>query len=636
MKAQPTAGFLCAPRRELADANALAIALVTAASAILLAWSASLCLSGVTHRNAGPARRFTISVSGSDGHSGNPILLRRILIDGTTPRREDLDLKGEWISLWDRTLRHPDTMESASISFKARSAVILFGPLDNCEHLSISGPDGPLWKGDCQPGAHAVTLDLPAHPPSPRWPLVVWLVALLALAAAVGPWRHRRRLEAWLLTYLILLHLLFWLTQPVGLLTDSLGQMATLKMNFLQGAPQYFPPGYPVLVGFGYLISGTVTGWIITALQHLMMIVTIWGAYRLLERCTGATLAYATALVIGAAAPTLMLPQGLLSENVALFGMMGALYFAFNYRERGELRDGILSGLLLGWAALARITPLAAGLPSILAIMMGAGSRASGLRKFAIVFALAFALLLAPVLSFGIRSGRFALTNSIGRHLYNRTVSDQYLLDPQAPATSRLLALLAPFDPYGVRHWDVQKLLVKKGLTRDQVEALMKQTSIESIRHAPGKYIVYSLQQAWRQYFLDPMDFMPYASTPFQYNSELEPPPPLGACAGSLLWRVRLEEAFSIAWKYIPWIGLASIPLIIFLEERATFLAFALTPAAYLLSTAFVEYLLSRYNAAIIPFIIMMAGGALAAAVRLPAQIRNRRAESPGVATRAP
>jgi hypothetical protein len=624
LKVPQRTGFLCASAsRELADANSLAIALFTAASAILLAWSASLCLSAATHRTSGPVQHFTIFVSGSGKVSGNATLVRRLLLDGKAPRQEDLGLKGEWVSLWDRTLSHPNTLEPAAISFNARSAVVLFDRLDNCGHLSISGQDGPIWKDECGHGADVVALDLPAQAPSPRWSFALWLVTLLAFAVAARPWRSSRRLEAWLLTYLILIHLLFWLTQPVGLLTDSLGQIATLKMNVLQGAPEYFPPGYPILIGVGYLISSTVTGSIITMLQHLMMIATIWWAYKLMERCAGATIAYATALIIGAAAPTLMLPQGLLSENVALFGMMGALYFAFNYRGRGQLRDGVLAGLLLGWAALARIMPLAAGLPAVFAIMMGAESWTAGLRKFAIVLAPVCVMLLAPILCFGIRSGKFALTNSIGRHLYNRTVSDQDLLDRQAPATSRLLELIAPIDPYGVRHWDVQKLLKKKGLTRDQIEALMKQTSIESIHHAPREYIMYSLHQAWIQYFLDPRSFMPYASTPFEYNSELEPPPLLGACANSLMWRERLEDAFGNAWKYVPWIALASIALLPLLKERATFLAFALTPAAYILSTAFVEYLLSRYNAALIPFVLMMAGGTVAAMIRLLARFRG-------------
>ena len=572
-------------------------------------------------------QRFTIAVSGSAKVPDNGTLVTRLLADGKALRGGDAELKGEWVSYWDRTLSHPNTIEPASISFNAKSAVVLFDRLDHCGHLSISGPDGMIWQDvNCGRGGRyrrLVAVDLPAPVPRSHWSFVAWLAAFFVLVAITRPWTSRRRLEVWLLIYLAVLHLLFWSTQPVGLLTDSLGQLPTLKANVLLGATAYFPPGYPILVGFAYLISRTITGSVITMLQHVMMIATIWWCYRLLRRSAGTTVSFATALAIGAAAPTLVLPQGILSENVALFGMAGTLYFAFDYRETGRLRDGMLAGVLLAWATLARVVPMAAGVPSVLAIMMDADSRAAGLRKFGAVVALALVLLAVPILWFGIRSGSFALSNSVGRHLYNRAVADQYLLDRQAPATSNLLKSIAPLDPYGVPHWKIQPLLKKKGLTDDQIETLMKRASLESIHRAPWKYVRYSFQQSWIQYFLDPIAFMPYASTPFEYDSELESPPPLGACANSLLWRVRLERVFDAAWKYVAWIALASIPLVALLEERGTFLAFALTPAGYILCTALVEYLLSRYNAAIVPFIFVLAGGAVAALLRLIARLHE-------------
>jgi hypothetical protein len=620
--------FRASAWREPAQVNALPIAPLTAASVILLAWSASLCLGALPSRAARGVHRFTIVVSGSAKVPDNGTLVTRLLADGKALRGEDAEIKGDWVSYWDRTLSHPNTMEPASISFNARSAVVLFDRLNHCGHLSISGSDGTIWqdvwKNGCGHGRRYrrfVAVDLPALAPRPHWSLVVWLTGFLVLAAVTRPWTSRRRLENWLLIYLAVLHLLFWSTQPVGLLTDSLKQLPTLKANILRGMPAYFPPGYPMLVGLAYLISRTLTGSVITMLQHVMMIATIWWCYRLLQRSAGTTVSFATALVIGAAAPTLVLPQGILSENVALFGMAGTLYFAFNYRETGRLRDGIFAGFLLAWATLARVVPFAAGLLSVLAITMGAEPRAAGLRKFGAVVAIVMVVLAVPILWFGIRSDNFALTSSVGRHLYNRVVADQYLLDRKAPATAYLLKLIAPLDPYGVPHWKIQPLLKKKGLTDDQIETLMRQTSLESIHRAPWKYVLYSVQQTWIQYLLDPIAFMPYASTPFEYDAELESPPPLGACVNSLLWRVHLEEAFDAAWRYVAWIALASIPLVPLLEERGTFLAFALTPAGYIFSTALVEYLLSRYNAAIVPFVFVLAGGALAAMIRLFARL---------------
>src|SRR5262249_23113985 len=178
--------------------------------------------------------------------------------------------------------------------------------------------------------------------------------------------------------------------------------------------------------------------------------------------------------------------------------------------------------------------------------------------------------------------------------------------------------------PRGVPHWRIQKLLNKRGLTSEQIEALMKQAALEGIRMAPLQYLLYSLHQGWRQYFLDPLSFMPYAANPFDYPVELEPAPPLGASANSLRWRMMLESAFDAAWPYVAWLALASLPLIGRLSEKSTFVAFAIVPAGYIVSTAMIEYLLSRYNAAIVPFVFVLAGGAICAMMGAAASWRER------------
>jgi hypothetical protein len=73
-----------------------------------------------------------------------------------------------------------------------------------------------------------------------------------------------------------------------------------------------------------------------TPSQHLMMIVTICWCFRLLQRCVMTSLALLAALTIGATAPTLALPQGVMSENATVLGMAGALYFAVRYRDRAS------------------------------------------------------------------------------------------------------------------------------------------------------------------------------------------------------------------------------------------------------------------------------------------------------------
>jgi hypothetical protein len=563
-------------------------------------------------------QRLTIAISGSADESGNnATLITRLLADGKALRADNIATSGSWISYWDRTLSHPNTREPASISFNASSAAVMFDRLGHCGYLSISGPGRLIWRDNCDTRGDRIAVDLPSPMRKPGASFVLCLAVFLALAGTIRPWTARRRADIWLLIHLGVVHLLFWATQPVGLLHDSLKQLPTLDANLL-GAAGYFPPGYPILVGVGHLVWPTRVGSAVAMVQHAMMVAAIWWCYRLLERSAGTTISFAAALVTGAAAPALIVPQGLLSENVALFGMTGGLYFAARYRQSARLRDGAVSGLMLGWAALARIVPLAAGLPALFVVLIyGESARGVAMRRCATVLTLFSITMAAPILWFGAKSGHFTLSNAAGFHLYNRVIADQGLLDPNTPAASRLLALIAPANPDGEPHWKIAPMLGKKGLSYAEAEELMRRAALEGIRRSPWKYIGYSFRQAWNQYFLNPDVFMPYASNPFDYPGELESPPPLGVSADSLLWRQRLEDAFEIAWRYVPWLGLASLPLIPWLEEQAIFMALAIMPAGYIVATAFVEYLLSRYNAAIVPFIFMLAGGAIAGVIRV-------------------
>jgi hypothetical protein len=342
---------------------AVAIGIAAFASAIFLAWSTAYCLAGVFRSPPDKAQIVTLSVSGSalkDNQTG----IESIVADGATLSTNQLKRDGFWDL--QASLLHPNTAQSASVSFRARTAVVLINTYWHCGHLSLSSPTGLIWKDSCHrhyDDFAAVELPL-VH--RPRVPFLAWLAIFLAGVVAIQPWRNSRRLGSWLIAYLLISQLLVWATQWVGITTDSSAQLETLKGNAL-GWPGVWPPGYPLLVGIGYLVSAGSAGAVITFLQHGMMIATIWWCFRLLERCISTPLAFLTALVMGASAPVLFLPQEIMSETVALFGMVGALYFAIEYRDREKLRDAVISGALLGWAGLARVAPLTAEAPAIFA-----------------------------------------------------------------------------------------------------------------------------------------------------------------------------------------------------------------------------------------------------------------------------
>lgn len=604
----------------------LTIAVLTALSAVLLAWSAALCLAGGIFRSL-PERpeKFTIYVSsaaqGSPKNPSNGVAVACLIVDGSRLRAKDMQLNGTWQHGWGVNLYHPNNGEPASISFSAMSAAVLLDRTGACGHLSISGEAGRIWKDSCprRPRHYQrfAAVDLPVPAKSSLWACAMWLAVFLAIAAAVRPWDTDQRMTLWLLIYLLALHLLFWSTQAVGVYSDSLNQLLTLRLN-AAGVPAYFPPGYPLLVGAGHLISAAVTGSIVTFLQHLMMIIAIWWCFHLVRRCLGAQLAFLAALATGAALPTLALPQGIMSENVALFGMAGSLYYALLCRDRGRLYYAAISGLLLGWAGLARLlSPLAAGLPAVLVLMSSKDTGTAGIRRFSAVFAVVVFVLALPITWFGVRSGHFTLSSGTGYYMYTRIAMDAGLFDANAPATARFLRLIAPLQPQGHWHWEIGPILAKKGLNWRQINSMLQRVAWEGIRHAPMRYIIGSLRQAWTQYFADPSPLIPWAADTVPYTRELDSPPILGNRANSLLWREELQEGFADAWVYIPWLALAAFVLPPFLDEGMIFLALALIPFGYTVSTAFGGMLLSRFNAAIIPFMICLAAGPFAAVPRL-------------------
>jgi hypothetical protein len=575
------------------------------------------------------AQILTLSVSGStlkDNQTG----IDSIVGDGSTLSMNQLKLEGLWHP--QASLLHPNTVESASVSFKAKTAVVLLSTYWHCGHLSLGTQAGEEWKDSChRHHDDFAAVELPVvH--QPRRSLFAWLAVFLAGGIVIQPWRNGRRLTCWLIVYLLVLHFLVWATQWVGIATDSSAQLESLRVNAV-GWPGVWPPGYPPLVGIGYLVSAKSAGAVVTFMQHCMMVATIWWCFRLLQRCTDTPLAFVTALVMGAAAPVLFLPQEIMSETAALFAVVGTLYFAVAYRDRGRLRDAALSGALLGWAGLLRVAPLTAEAPAIFLLMIGSKGFAVGFKRAAAVVAIALLFLILPALWFQARSGWFALVICTGAQEYDRVVVQQGLLDPRAPATSRFLRLIGNTNPR-TAWYELLPVLQKKGLTWTEFSPLMEDVSLEGIRMAPWRYIGYSFKQALIQFFDDPSwwlmrqwrSFVPWWSPVVPDNVKtLDSAPMLGIHARSLLWRHKLEWQFHEAWSFFPWLALAGVISSLFLRDRLVFLCLAIIVFGYALSAAFAELELPRLNLMTIPLYLCLATGPFAAVLKaFRGKTRNR------------
>jgi hypothetical protein len=637
--------------------RAVTIGALTIASAIFLAWSVALCLSGALFRHLPQApQKWTISVSGATSTApDNGVSVARLFVDGRRAQSGDLQLVGDWqpgldwaaevnepntaqrsgywkwwtsSPGWESRWNHRNTAEPASISFSGTSATVLFDRLGQCGQLSISNAAGLIWQDSCprSPARYQryAAVDLPAPAAPSTWMFALWLIIFLTVAAVIRPWTDYRHLERWLIVYLVVLQFLAWSTQDVGIVYDSLGEMPALRQWAL-GYPGYFPPGYPLLVGFGYLVSTTAAGSVITFIQHLMAVATICWCVRLARRSVGTPLAFVAGLAMGAAAPMLFLPQTLQSENVAMFGMAGALYFAVRYRDSGRARDAITAGLLLAWGGMARIAPFAAAMPAVLVVMLGTELAVIGFKRFAAILAIVAVLVAVPISWFGAKTGHFTLSSSVGHHLYDRVVSGEGLLDETAPATSRFLGLLAPLSAKDIadirlapgRHPDLENVLKGKGLDYWDIEPMMNAVAWEGIRKAPVAFVGFSLRQGWTQYFDDPTPMLSWWAVPPAYPKEMESRPIFGVRANSLLWRQALGQQFAILWTYVPWLALAGVALVPVLRERLVFLGLALIPLGYILALGFLEVEVPRYTVAIIPFVFVLATGPFGAVIAL-------------------
>jgi Dolichyl-phosphate-mannose-protein mannosyltransferase len=636
-------------------AEQLTIGLLTLASAIFLTWSADLCLGGASLRHPPqPPHRWTISVSGSVLAREDELAVIRLFIDGRRAQAAELELKGDWqpgldwpaplkrqspaqrsgfwkwwtdSPGWRARWNHRNSAKPASIAFSASSAAILFDRREHCGLLSISDETGRVWQDSCahpgSPQRRYLAADLPAPMIASRWVFTTWLTAFLLLASAIRPWTDKRRLELWLIAYLAILQFLAWSTQDSGIVYDSLIEMPTIG-QWVMGYPGYMPPGYPLLVAFGYLVSSTA-GFVITFVQHVMIIASIWWCVRLVQRALGILAGFVVGLATGAAAPMLFLPQTLQSENVAIFGMAGALYFALRCRDRGRTADLLVSAILLAWGGMARIAPFVAVVPAVFLVMLDTKPMVTGLRRFGAITAVVAALVAVPIAWFGAKSGHMTLSSSVGHHLYDRVVSGQGLLDQTGPNTSRFIRLLAPLTANDAtdirlapgRHPDFENILENTGLDYWDVEALMKGAAFEGIRQAPGAFIGFSLRQAWTQYLDDPTPMLSWWEVPLSYPKELESKPFFGVRANSLLWRLNLGEQFAVVWAFVPWLAIAGLAVIPMMRERLVLLAMAMIPLGYVLALGFLEVKVPRYTVAIIPFVFTLAAVPFAAIVTL-------------------
>ncbi|MCC6930619.1 MAG: glycosyltransferase family 39 protein [Gemmatimonadaceae bacterium] len=484
---------------------------------------------------------------------------------------------------------------------------------------------GLPWDGDIRVARDGVelsstslsTLDdsllLEAPPTAPSWWIFgVTLLALGWLTWALGAWRVGGRTAPWLLAMLAAHHLVFWATQAIGVEDDTPGYLESLAA-LREGVAAYFPPGYPLLLGFAQSLSGERFGLLVTLLQHVMIVAGAIWTYGILRRVVDEELALLGALLTGLLVPVVTAAQTILSESATLAAMIGACHFAIRSAESSGLLAPIASGLLLGWGGLLRVVPLGAVAPAMVALQLRAPRR---YRQLAVAFGVSGLVVVAPMAWNWARSGTTQLTYSAGLHLYNRAVTEGDIVAADAAATRRLLSMLGDDDPRSMEWWHVTTHPAFSTMSEPEVSRLLYEVSIESIRSNPWRFAAGIPPLAWREFVADASEEdVPWGTT--RWESPAESSPVLRNTASGLGWRVSQRTSYLALWW--PLCALAVLGAIVgYRVAPATFVgAFTWVPLSYLLASASLDEFTARHNIELVPFVVVLAMLAVQAIPRL-------------------
>ena len=567
----------------------------TLASVLFLAWSLHRCLGPLvadpepvltSHFEIGPAQ----PAGGLPAEA--PFEVHGLLVDGRCWQWRWVQKHGGWRErgpAYSPSLVLERPGPDPRLGFRGKRAVVLFPSQVRPETVAVARDGVPCAvTGEPLAGGRSSmwASDLPPHAGG-AGSVWFWSLGSLVLAAfLVAPWRSARRAETWLVLHAGLLHLLVWGTQAVGFNHDSVGYASCLADN-LRGSPAAFPPGYPLLMRAAGAIPWLGDGSAICLVQHVCMVVALVWLLRLLRGPLGETVAWCAVVAVSVMAPALFLPQAIMSENLALSGMAGALWFATVAARRGGGWALACAGLLAGWAGLARIVPLAAALPAFFVLLWTRPAR-RGLRNAGVASAVALGVVAAPIAWFGLHGEPANLTTTTGGHLFNRVVTCQRVFVEELPEGRRLRSLLGK-DPRGIPHWDVSAALAERGLSPAESDALLAAVAVAGIRSDPLGYVLFSVTQTWDQLFAEPSPLvMAWRESEWE-DLSLATAPPLGVTSAALAWRSVVEQWFRAIWPAVCWLALAGIVAALFLPERKNLLAIAWVSAAYLGSTALVE-----------------------------------------------
>ena len=333
---------------------------IVVGTVIYMAFAAMNTLSFLVSSNDLQKGTFLLQATSKAGNFGAnrpELILKAVILDGRLLRWDSVASKSNWQFI-DRGglpsfLQYSDGSKPAFLTFQGVHMLAVFQASNwpgafRVEHNGREIQPHILRDPAGQQGL--IVLESPATPPS----LVIFIAALV-LFAACARWSYslhsRKRDVLWLVFFLSVLHFLFWATQCVGTTNDSPHYVAMGRSLLAEGIISYFPPGYPAFLELVRSLSGNNLGRWVTLIQHGMVILGAVWIYRLLQRIVPEELALLGGILAGTLAPSLTIPQSIMSETATLFAMVGALLLHGSVRggRKASLCDSGRCPFRVGW-----------------------------------------------------------------------------------------------------------------------------------------------------------------------------------------------------------------------------------------------------------------------------------------------
>lgn len=144
---------------------------------------------------------------------------------------------------------------------------------------------------------------------------------------------------------------------------EKLLRTGVLTYSHWAGPTVFVMPGYPLLLGLVFIITGG-TSWLAARLMQVAVsMVALWLSVKLGERLGGRSIGMLAGLILAVYPPNLTAPDFLMTETVFTFSLLLALYWFALAAESGHTGWFVLTGLAVALGTYFR--PTAGLLPAV-------------------------------------------------------------------------------------------------------------------------------------------------------------------------------------------------------------------------------------------------------------------------------